>query len=97
MYLKKIKIGNLEIENNIFLAPMAGITDLAYRRICKEYGAGLTYTEMLSSKAIFYNDEKTKLLMKTKGEKDQLHSKFLAVMKKQWGMRQIKFQTWQTL
>lgn len=69
MYLKKIKIGNLEIENNIFLAPMAGITDLAYRRICKEYGAGLTYTEMLSSKAIFYNDEKTKLLMKTKGEK----------------------------
>lgn len=68
MYLKKIKIGNLEIENNIFLAPMAGITDLAYRRICKEYGAGLTYTEMLSSKAIFYNDEKTKLLMKTEGE-----------------------------
>ena len=69
MYLKKIKIGNLEIENNIFLAPMAGITDLAYRRICKEYDAGLTYTEMLSSKAIFYNDEKTKLLMKTEGEK----------------------------
>lgn len=69
MYLKEIKIGNVKLENNIFLAPMAGITDIAFRKICKEYGAGLVYTEMISSKAIFYNDEKTKLLMNTEGEK----------------------------
>ncbi len=68
MYLKPIKIGNLEIKNNIFLAPMAGITDKAYRKICREFGAGLVFTEMISGKAIFYNDSKTKLLMDTKGE-----------------------------
>ena len=68
MYLKPIKIGNVEIKNNIFLAPMAGITDKTYRKICKEYGAGLVFTEMISSKAIFYNDSKTKLLLNTEGE-----------------------------
>ncbi len=68
MYLKKIKIGNQEISNNIFLAPMAGITDKAYRKICKENGAGLVYTEMISSRAIFHDDAKTKLLMDTTGE-----------------------------
>lgn len=57
-----MKIGNVEIKNNVFLAPMAGITDLAYRSICKEFGAGLVYTEMISAKGIHYNDEKTKLL-----------------------------------
>ena len=69
MYVKPIKIGDIEIENNIFLAPMAGITDKAYRIICKEHGAGLVYTEMISSKAIFYNDEKTKMLMNIENEK----------------------------
>ena len=60
-----MKIGDLELENNIFLAPMAGITDLPFRLICKQYGAGLVYTEMVSAKALFYGDEKTKLLLKT--------------------------------
>ena len=60
-----MKIGNVELENNIFLAPMAGITDLPFRLICKENDAGLVYTEMVSAKSIFYNDEKTKLLLKT--------------------------------
>lgn len=69
MYYKKIKIGNYEIENNIFLAPMAGITDKPYRMICKEMGAGLVYTEMISSRAIYHDDTKTKLLMDTEGEK----------------------------
>lgn len=64
MYLKKIKIGNVELENNIFLAPMAGITDLPFRTVCKQFGPGLTYTEMVSSKALYYNDEKTKRLLK---------------------------------
>lgn len=69
MYLKKLKIGNVELENNILLAPMAGITDLPFRLICKEFGPGLVYTEMISSKGLLYNDEKTKLLLDMKGEK----------------------------
>lgn len=60
-----MKIGNIELENNIFLAPMAGITDLPFRLICKENKAGLVYTEMVSAKALLYNDDKTKLLLKT--------------------------------
>ena len=69
MYLHKLKIKNLELENNIFLAPMAGITDLPFRLICKEFGPGLVFTEMISSKGIFYNDEKTLKLMNMKNEK----------------------------
>ena len=63
MYLHKVKIGNVEIDNNIFLAPMAGITDLPFRLLCKEQGAGLVYTEMVSSKGMFYNDQRTKKLL----------------------------------
>ena len=69
MYLKKLKIGNVELENNIFLGPMAGITDKPFRIICKEFNAGLVCTEMISSKGLFYNDEKTKLLLDMEGEK----------------------------
>ena len=63
MYIKKINIGNVEIENNIFLAPMAGISDQPFRILCKEHGAGLVYTEMISSKGIYYDDNKTKKMM----------------------------------
>lgn len=69
MYLKELKIGNVTIENNIILAPMAGITDKAFRKVCKEYGAGLVCTEMVSSKGLYYQDDKTKLLLDTKEEK----------------------------
>lgn len=69
MYLKELKIGNVTLENNILLAPMAGITDRAFRKICKNYGAGLVCTEMVSSKGIFYKDEKTNLLLNTEREK----------------------------
>ena len=58
-----MKIGNVNLNNNIFLAPMAGITDLPFRILCKEYGAGLVYTELISSKALMYGDEKTKTLL----------------------------------
>lgn len=68
MYLKKLKIGNVELENNLILAPMAGVTDLSFRKICKEFKPGLVCTEMVSSKAIFHDDSKTKLLMNTEGE-----------------------------
>ena len=69
MYLKKLKIGNVELKNNIMLAPMAGITDLPFRLICEKFNPGLVYTEMISSKGLFYDDEKTKLLLNMNGEK----------------------------
>ena len=53
------KIGNVKIENNLCLAPMAGFCNSAFRRICKEMGAGLVFAEMVSDKAIFYGSEKT--------------------------------------
>lgn len=55
----KWKIGNVEIKNQIVLAPMAGICNSAFRRICKEMGCGLIYAEMVSDKAITYNNQKT--------------------------------------
>ena len=69
MYINKLKIGNVTLENNILLAPMAGVTDLPFRSLCKSFGAGMVCTEMASSKAIFYNDEKTKKLLNIQGEK----------------------------
>lgn len=70
MYLKKIKIGNVELENNIILAPMAGVTDLPFRIICKKYGnPGLVCNEMVSAKAICYQDSKTLEMIKSNNEK----------------------------
>lgn len=58
-----MKIGKIELKNNIFLAPMAGITDMAFRLLCKEQGAGLLYTEMVSCKGLYYKDKKTDKLL----------------------------------
>lgn len=70
MYLKELQIGSVKLENNIILAPMAGVTDLPFRIICKKYGnPGLVCNEMVSSKAIVYEDEKTKLMLTTEKEK----------------------------
>ena len=69
MYLHELKIGNVILNNNILLAPMAGITDLPFRKVVETFDPGLVTTEMVSSKAILYNDEKTKGLMKIDGEK----------------------------
>lgn len=57
-----MKIGEIQIENNIFLAPMAGVTDMAFRLICKGFGCGLVYTEMVSAKGMFYKSENTAAL-----------------------------------
>ena len=69
MFLQKLQIKNISLENNILLAPMAGITDLPFRLICREFGTALTFTEMVSAKALFYKDEKTKKLLNIEGEK----------------------------
>ena len=68
MYLNKLKIGNVELENNLILAPMAGVTDLPFRIITEKFKPGLVCTEMVSSKALYYGDEKTKKLLNTNGE-----------------------------
>ena len=59
-----MKIGSVDIPSRLVLAPMAGVTDLAFRKICSELGAGLTVTEMVSSKALCYQDRKSRSLLK---------------------------------
>lgn len=58
-----VKIGSVNIEGKLTLAPMAGVTDFAFRRVCRELGAALTVTEMVSARALVYRDEKTKALL----------------------------------
>jgi len=58
-----MKIGNVVLENGIFLAPMAGVTDLPFRLLCKEQGCGLVYTEMVSAKGLYYENQKTEKLL----------------------------------
>lgn len=59
----KLKIGNVVLENNVILAPMAGVTDLPFRLLCRRMGAGLVCMEMVSAKAIFYNNKNTEELL----------------------------------
>ena len=61
--IKTLKIGNVELENSYILAPMAGVTDLPFRLLCREQGAGLLCMEMVSAKAIQYNNKNTKALL----------------------------------
>lgn len=63
-----MKIGNLVFENEVFLAPMAGVTDISFRGICKEMGCGLVYTEMVSAKALYYESNNTQSLLRIADE-----------------------------
>ncbi len=65
MRLTPITIGKYTLKNNVFLAPLAGYTNYPFRRLCKEYGAGLCYTEMVSAKGLKYGSENTKELLYT--------------------------------
>ena len=62
------QIGNVKIENRLALGPMAGVTDLPFRLLCKEQGCGLLYTEMVSAKAILYNNKNTASLLEVRQE-----------------------------
>lgn len=64
----KLNIGNVELENNLILAPMAGVTDLPFRLLCKSQGAGLLCMEMVSAKAVYYNNKNTETLMEIEEE-----------------------------
>ena len=60
---RTLKIGNVELKNRYILAPMAGVTDLPFRLLCKEQGAGLLCMEMISAKALQYKNRNTKALL----------------------------------
>ena len=61
--MRTLKIGNVTLDNNVILAPMAGVSDLPFRLLCRELGAGLVCMEMVSAKAIYYNNKNTDSLM----------------------------------
>jgi len=63
-----MKIANLNFDNPVFLAPMAGVTDIAYRGICKDMGCNLVYTEMVSAKGLYYDSKNTAALMRISNE-----------------------------
>ena len=65
MMMKPLQIGNLCIDRPVILAPMAGVTDLPFRVLCREQGCGMVCTEMVSAKAITYKNKNTFLLMET--------------------------------
>ncbi len=65
MRLTPITVGNIPVTNNVFFAPLAGYTNYPFRRLCKGYGAGLCYTEMVSAKGLKYGSENTKELLFT--------------------------------
>ena len=60
--MEPVKIGEITIDSKLALAPMAGVGDIAFRSLCREFGAGLTCTEMVSAKALCYQDAKTRTL-----------------------------------
>ena len=70
-----MKIGNLEVENPLILGPMAGVTDWAFRTICARMGANITVTEMVSSRALVYKDQKSaRLLRKNEGSREEVRT-----------------------
>lgn len=63
-----MKISNLEFENNVFLAPLAGVTDIAFRGLCMELSCGLSYTEMVSAKGLYYGSDNTEKMLRVSEE-----------------------------
>ena len=72
----KLRIGKVTLENNLILAPMAGVTDLPFRLLCKEQGAGLICTEMVSAKAIHFQNKNTESLMEIEERKAGVFADF---------------------
>lgn len=62
-YIKEIKLKNVQIKNNVYLAPMAGVTDIPFRKICRKFHPGLTFTEMASTKAMEFESAKTEKIL----------------------------------
>ena len=85
-----LRIGNVELENPYILAPMAGVTDLPFRLLCKEQGAGLLCMEMVSAKAIQYKNKNTQdLLRKSTRKKNLFHFSYSALSR----IRSVRLQS----
>ena len=67
-----MKIGSFELDNNVMLAPMAGVTDLSFRQLCREQGCSYTVTEMVSAKAVLYNNRNTDILLRREPEEGEV-------------------------
>lgn len=78
----KLTIGNVTLDNNLILAPMAGVTDLPFRVLCKEQGAGLICMEMVSAKGIYYNNKNTESLLAIDERNIRFPCSFLAPTRK---------------
>lgn len=74
--MKGFNIGYVHIENPLVLAPMAGVSDLPFRLLCKEQGCALVYTEMVSAKGLYYNNKNTGILMETRKEERPVSLQF---------------------
>lgn len=77
-------IGNVNLPNRLILAPMAGVTDLAFRQICREHGAGLTVTEMVSAKAMEFGDKRHPSCSASRPENIRLPPRFSALTLNAW-------------
>ena len=79
-FIHEIKLKNLNIKNNVFLAPMAGVTDIPFRKVCRNFNPGLTYTEMASSKAMEFESSKTERLLEVMEDEGLQQFKYLVVV-----------------
>ena len=82
--MSELKIGNVTLENNLILAPMAGVTDLPFRLLCRRQGAGLLCMEMVSAKASYYKNKNTELLMEIHPEEHPGFLKLFGSLLKFW-------------
>ena len=87
MMMKPLQIGNLCIDRPVILAPMAGVTDLPFRVLCREQGCGMVCTEMVSAKAITYKNKNTFLLMETVHRNARCLCSYLAQIRISWQKR----------
>lgn len=97
--MKQLKIGNVLLENSYVLGPMAGVTDLPFRLLCKEQGAGLLCMEMVSAKGIFYNNKNTESLLQIHPEEVPVSLQFFGRIRRssaRWrnGSRNVRFPFW---
>ena len=83
----RIKIGSLNVSNNVFLAPMAGVTDMPFRLLCREQGCGMVYTEMVSAKGLYYGSHKSERIIEIHSDEHPIGYKYL-------GLKNISWQKW---
>mgnify|MGYP000423495121 FL=1 len=88
--LKPLVIGNITIKHPLALAPMAGVTDLPYRLLCKEQGAGMMCTEMVSAKGLYYGNRKSEPLMATDPKEIPVAIQILVLIQISWDRWQRK-------